>query len=102
MPSIGVSRTFINNSVYSVGDDGKVKEKIAGDWRIVGGVSSGIGKNFKNDKGIVRNVFIRLNNQILYPNFRSIAIESSFVAGITINIQKVIIPYKNRVIINRK
>ena len=60
IPCIGISRTFINNTVYTVDEYGNVKQRRAGDWRIASGVSSGIGKKLNPEKTIIRDVYIRL------------------------------------------
>lgn len=103
IPTIGISRTFLNSTTYFVDDMGNVKQKKAGDWRIAAGFSSGIGKNFDSKKAkFVRDIYLRINTQIFYPNFRFIAVQSSFLLGLTFNIDNVKVPFKNRVIINKR
>lgn len=99
IPTIGISRTFLNSTTYTVDDMGNINQKKAGDWRIATGFSTGIGKNFDSKKAkFVRDIYLRINTQILYPNFRFIAVQSSFLLGLTFNIDNVKLPFKNRVI----
>ena len=53
-PFLGVSRTFLTGTTYTVGDNGTVtKDNLAGNWYVTGGFSTGLGVNFEKPKFFV-------------------------------------------------
>ncbi len=87
-PMLGVSRTFLNSTTYTVDDNGTVgQDKTAGDWRLLTGFMWGIGKRFDTHRpGLIRDVHLLLNLPVLYPNFRSVVIKPSFLLGVSVNL----------------
>jgi len=94
----GISRTFINSTVYTVDDNGKVdQKKMAGDWRLATGLSYGYGKNFdKNQFHSLKNIYLKVNCMILYPNFRFIALKPSVMIGLDFNLLSKKYPYHHQ------
>jgi len=90
MPAIGLSRTFFHETVYKVTDNGAVElKRFAGDWRLAGGFSFGFGKNLALKKAPdLHDVYLKLNTQMFYPNFRFIAFKPSLVFGLNVNLSR--------------
>ena len=82
-PLVGVSRTFLNDVTYTVDASGTVgRDKTAGDWRVMAGFATGIGKQFDSHKPtLLRDVFLTLNVPLFYPNFRSAVLKPSLQLG---------------------
>ena len=90
-PFVGISRTFLNATTYTVDDNGTVhQDKTAGDWRAMAGFTWGIGKRFNSPKsGALRDLFLTLNVPFFYPNFRSVALKPSLQIGVAFNLNHV-------------
>lgn len=96
MPALGLSRTFLHETVYQVNDQGEVSfRRMAGDWRLAGGASIGVGKKLNIKKApILNDFYFKLNTQIFYPNFRFITVKPSFVFGLNIQLAQYKQSYK--------
>ena len=79
-PFLGVSRTFLTATTYTVGDNGSVtKKNLAGNWYVTSGFSTGLGVNFEKPKlGYLKTIAAKLVVQTFYPNFKFIAIKPYF------------------------
>lgn len=89
-PLLGVSRTVLNSTTYTVDDNGTVgQDKTAGDWRLMTGFTWGIGKRFDTHKPrLLRDVHLLLNVPVFYPNFRSFVLKPSFLLGVSFNLNQ--------------
>ena len=79
-PFLGISRTFLTATTYTVGDSGNVTKKhLAGNWYLTSGFSTGLGVNFRQPKwASLKTIAAKLVVQTFYPNFRFIAIKPYF------------------------
>ena len=89
-PLVGVSRTFLTATTYTVDDTGVVgQDKTAGDWRVMAGFTWGIGKRFNTVKpGVLRDIHLAVNVPFFYPNFRSVALKPSLQIGAAFNLSR--------------
>ena len=89
-PLVGVSRTFLTATTYTVDDTGVVGEdKTAGDWRVMAGFTWGIGKRFDALRpGVLRDIHLAVNVPFFYPNFRSVALKPSLQIGAAFNLSR--------------
>ncbi|MDZ7879666.1 MAG: hypothetical protein U5L45_18455 [Saprospiraceae bacterium] len=89
-PFLGVSRTFLTATSYSVSDNGVVtKDNLAGNWYVTGGFSTGLGKHFETPKwGSLETVSAKFVLQTFYPNFKFIAIKPYFQVQTTWELPK--------------
>lgn len=90
-PFLGLSRTFLTEETYTISENGTVKlKKFNGNWYINGGFGYGFGKTFKEGKNsLLKSVYLNIYTQLLYPNFRFIAIRPFWQIGTSFNLHKV-------------
>jgi hypothetical protein len=89
-PMLGISRTFITDETYKVENNGMVSlKKLAGNWYAATGFAIGGGKLFNSDKNyLLKDIYVKMFVQVLYPNFGFIALRPSFQIGTSIELKK--------------
>ena len=96
-PMIGVSRTFLTEETYTVSDNGTVAlKKFQGNWYLLGGFATGIGKEFKANRNFfLKELHLSIYSQLLYPNFGFVALKPFLQLGTSFDIEKLTRQSKN-------